>query len=167
MNRLSEPWYDPRRSWTPTAVLFAVGLLLVIDLALPGGVLDGGLWIPLLYAGLPAVIGVLVYVRTRTAAGRELSLAPLIGIGAWGIVGGLLALVVLVVVGLGRSSPGLPSSAAFGFLTGLLTYLIPVAVFAWLYREAARRSAVQAAILILFTPAVLAAVFVFFVLATY
>lgn len=132
-------WYDPRGSWMPVTALFVGGFGLVIDLSRPGGVLGSGLWIPVLYAVIPVTIGVLTYVKTRTSTGGPVSPAVLIGLTVWGLVGAMGALVIALVIGLGRPTPPGAPSAVFDLLTGVLTYLVPTSVFAALYGEAGRR----------------------------
>lgn len=150
-------WYDPRKSWVPVAALFVAGGVLVVDDARPGGVLDGGLWIPFLYAIVPAVLGVLTYIYTRTTTERDLSPLLLVGLGVWGVIGGVTALAVVIVVGLGRS-PTNPPSALFSLVTGLLTYLVPAGVFIGFYGEAGRRSRMPAVTLVIVAPVVVAVV---------
>lgn len=69
----------------------------------------------------------------------------------------MAALVVVIVVGLG-APPTDPPSALFGLVQGLLTYLVPVVVFAGFYGEAGRRQRIQAAALVAATPFTVAVV---------
>lgn len=151
-------WYDPRESWLPLASVFVLALLFVVDLSRPAGVLDSGLWIPVLYAVVPVVIGLLAYVRRRATTGRGVPLGAVVALTVWGLIGAVAALVVALVVGLGRPTPPGPPSAAFGLLTGLLTYLVPAVAFGAMYGEAGRSSRRRAAVLAAATPVVATAV---------
>jgi hypothetical protein len=146
--------YDPRESWIHAGSLFVGGLVFVIDLSRPAGLLDSGLWIPLLYAVVPVVIGFLASVRTRASTGRRIPPGALVGLALWGLVGAVIALVIAVVVGLGRPMTPDQPSAPFGLLTGLLTYLVPTAAFAGLYAEAGRRPRRKAVALAVVAPVV-------------
>lgn len=158
--------YDPRESWTPLLVVFLLALVLVVDDARPGGYLDGGLWIPVLYAVAPVVCGLMAYVRTRAASGRPLRPVVVLGVATWGVIGALAALVIVVVIGLGRPPGGIPSAAS-DLLRGLLTYLVQVGVFVGCYGEAGRRQPTTAGLLIVATPVVVATVLGLLVWATW
>lgn len=146
--------FDPRTSWLPATTLFAVALVFVVDLSRPAGFLDGGLWIPFLYAVVPVTIGLLAYVRTRASTGRRILPGVLVGLTLWGLLGAVAALVTALVVGLGRPGPPGQPSAAFGLLTGVLTYVVPTAAFGGLYGEAGRRPRRAAAVLVVAAPVV-------------
>lgn len=148
---------DPRDSWAPVLALFLAALVLVVDDARPGGFLDGGLWIPLLYAVAPVGCGLLAYVRTRAASGRPVRPAVLVGVAVWGVLGALAALVVVIVVGLGRPPEGAPSAAS-NLLRGLLTFLVTTGAFVGCYGEAGRRPTRTAALLVVAAPVVAATV---------
>lgn len=147
-------WYDPRDSWLPVVGLFAVALVFVIDLSRPGGFLESGLWVPVLYAVVPVAIGLLAYIRTRATTGLAVSLGVLVGLTAWGLIGAVVALIVALVIGLGSPSPPGPPSTVFNLLTGLLTYLVPTGAFAGLYGEAGRRPRRVAVVLTVAAPIV-------------
>lgn len=160
-------WYDPRESWAPVVAVFVLALALVVDLVRPGGVLGGGLWIPFLYAVVPVAIGLLTFVRTRAATGRTIPRMALVGMGVWGVLGALASLVVLIILGLGRPRPTIPSTAAFGLVVGLITYLVPTGVFAGFYGEAGRRPKLIAVALVAAAPLVETLLFVAFALSLY
>lgn len=149
-----DEWYDPRESWTPVAGLFIVAFALVIDHSRPASLLGSGLWIPVLYAAVPVTIGVLAYVKTRTSTGLPIPPVAVVGLTVWGVIGAVTALVIVIVIGLGRPPPSEPPSAAFGLLTGMLTYVVPTATFAGLYGEAGRRPRRLAVALVLAAPVV-------------
>lgn len=147
-------WDDPRASWTPLTALFIVGFVFVIELSRPAGVLGSGLWIPVLYAVVPVTVGVLAYVKTRSSTGRPVSAAVLVGLTVWGLIGAIGALVIALIIGLGRPTPPGAPSALFDLLSGVLTYLVPTGVFAALYGEAGRRSRRRAMALAIIAPVV-------------
>lgn len=159
-------WYDPRESWVPGVGLFVIASVFVVDLSRPRGFLDSGLWIPVLYAAVPVALGVLAYVRRR-APTRDLSPLVLVGLTVWGLVGAVIALVVALVIGLGRPAAPGPPAAVFNFVTGLLTYLVPAGVFVGLYGVAGRRSPRESAALAGATPVVVTIVLAVLVSLSY